>query len=127
MDIFQRKFKCFCNENLTEFVLRVITIAWALLLELVFVELLTKKHSDKYTVRPTQRLNRNHFKKKTVNLATLSSLVALPVVAMTTYCATSDDKVVKLAIFCIECYNEYTWKDGFYIEAGLEFDTKINY
>ena len=43
-----------------------------------------------------------HWKPKIVNLTTFSSLVALQVVMMTTYSATSDDKVVKLMIFCFQ-------------------------
>ena len=43
-----------------------------------------------------------HWKLKVVNLTTLSSLVAPQVVKMTTYDATSEDKVVKLIIFCFQ-------------------------
>ena len=44
-----------------------------------------------------------HWKQKVINLTTLSSRVALQVVMMTTYGATSDEKVVKLTIFCFQC------------------------
>ena len=42
------------------------------------------------------------WKQKNVNLTTWSSLVAPKVVSMATYGATSDDKVVKLTIFCFQ-------------------------
>ena len=44
-----------------------------------------------------------HWKLKIVNLINLSSLVALQVVIMTTYGATSDNKIVKLTMFCFQC------------------------
>ena len=43
-----------------------------------------------------------HWKQKVVNLTTFPSLVAPQVALMTTYGATSSDKVVKLTIFCFQ-------------------------
>ena len=46
------------------------------------------------------------LKTKIIHFTTLSSLLALWVVITTTYCATSDDKVVKLMIFCFRCTDD---------------------
>ena len=52
-----------------------------------------------------------HWKQKVVNLTILSSPVAQQVVVMTTYGATSDDKVVRLTTFCFQCHSGFNrWK-----------------
>ena len=48
-----------------------------------------------------------YWKQKVVNLTILSSLMASHVFVITTYCATTDDKVVKFTIFCFQWHRAY--------------------